>query len=90
MKENGKKRERGPAGPLPLLDSSLPSSTELKLAARHAGLAAMEAGSGSATLEICGYGEPGVDTDGDGLTDQVEYCLGTAATNPDTDEDGIP
>ncbi|MHB0857880.1 MAG: right-handed parallel beta-helix repeat-containing protein, partial [Anaerolineae bacterium] len=47
-----------------------------------------EEGGGNA-LARCGDGEPGVDTDGDGLTDQVELCIGTDAGNPDTDGDGI-
>ncbi|MCW5854034.1 MAG: hypothetical protein KIT87_28460, partial [Anaerolineae bacterium] len=37
----------------------------------------------------CGDGEPGVDSDQDGLTDQEEYCLGTDPLDPDTDGDGI-
>ncbi len=45
---------------------------------------------GEAALGTCGYGELGVDTDDDGLTDLVENCLGTVAENPDTDSDLIP
>ena len=40
-------------------------------------------------LERCGEGEAGVDTDGDGLTDQVELCLGTDPLQEDSDRDGI-
>ena len=47
-------------------------------------------GSSEEALEICGYGTPGDDTDGDLLTDTVEYCLGTLADNADTDGDSIP
>ena len=41
-------------------------------------------------MAICGDGEPGVDTDGDGLTDQEELCLGTNPYAADTDGDGLP
>ena len=37
----------------------------------------------------CGDGQPGVDSDGDGLLDQEEYCLGTDPLNADTDGDGL-
>ena len=37
----------------------------------------------------CGDFTPGVDTDGEGLTDQQEACLGTSPTNYDTDKDGV-
>jgi hypothetical protein len=37
----------------------------------------------------CGRG-PGVDTDGDGLSDDQEKVFGTDPANPDTDGDGIP
>jgi hypothetical protein len=47
--------------------------------------------SGTGELPLhCGDGEPGVDTDGDGLIDQEELCLGTNPYDPDTDGDGIP
>lgn len=48
-----------------------------------------ENGGGEALLR-CGEGEPGVDTDADGLTDQVELCLGTNPDNADSDYDAIP
>jgi len=38
----------------------------------------------------CGDGEPGVDTDGDGLDDRTENCLGTDPYDVDTDMDSIP
>ncbi len=38
---------------------------------------------------FCGEGEPGVDTDADGLTDQVELCLGTDYQDTDSDDDRI-
>ena len=33
--------------------------------------------------------KPGIDSDGDGLTDEEEAVLGTDPTNPDTDGDGL-
>ena len=40
-------------------------------------------------LPKCGDGQPGVDTDGDGLTDQQENCLGTDPAVGDSDGDGV-
>lgn len=37
----------------------------------------------------CGQGEPGKDSDEDGLSDQLEYCLGTDPRREDTDGDQI-
>ncbi|MCW5849363.1 MAG: VCBS repeat-containing protein, partial [Anaerolineae bacterium] len=37
----------------------------------------------------CGDGQAGVDSDGDGLLDQEEYCLGTDPFAFDTDQDGL-
>lgn len=50
----------------------------------------VEASEGTTALMRCGDGELGVDTDGDGLTDNVELCLGTSPYSADTDGDGIP
>ena len=38
----------------------------------------------------CGEGSPGKDTDNDGLSDQLEGCLGTNPYLADSDSDGIP
>jgi hypothetical protein len=51
---------------------------------------ALQAPDGGGTLFRCGEGEIGVDTDGDGLDDMVEVCLGTSPYDADTDRDGIP
>ena len=40
-----------------------------------------------ADVTACGTGQPGVDTDQDGLTDPQENCLGTDPLNDDTDGD---
>lgn len=37
----------------------------------------------------CGEGDPNADTDGDGLNDALELCLGTNPHNSDTDGDNI-
>jgi hypothetical protein len=37
----------------------------------------------------CGDGAVGTDTDGDQLSDQQEFCLGTDPYRPDTDGDGV-
>jgi hypothetical protein len=52
--------------------------------------ASMQINSQEGQLSRCGDGEQGIDTDGDGLTDQVELCLGTNPYLEDTDGDGIP
>ena len=75
---------------IPVSDPVLEKDPELDHASRRAGVTMMEPGFGETSLSRCGYGEPGVDTDDDGLTDQVEYCLGTVATKADSDDDGIP
>ncbi|MBS3784599.1 MAG: hypothetical protein KGY78_09150, partial [Anaerolineae bacterium] len=41
-------------------------------------------------LSRCGDLDSGFDTDGDGLDDAVELCLGTSRYSADTDYDGIP
>jgi hypothetical protein len=50
-------------------------------------------GAASATahvaINVTGGGAPGVDTDGDGLTDDEERALGTDPTDPDSDDDGL-
>jgi parallel beta-helix repeat protein len=38
----------------------------------------------------CGEGDPNVDTDGDGLNDALELCLGTNPYSSDTDGDTLP
>ena len=40
-------------------------------------------------VDRCGDGEPGVDSDSDGLPDTLELCLGTNPNLEDTDQDGI-
>jgi len=55
----------------------------------HSG-AALQADPPDTDRERCGDGTPGVDTDGDGLNDTVELCLGTSAYLADSDYDGIP
>jgi hypothetical protein len=50
----------------------------------------MQAPANDGALLRCGEGEPGVDTDGDGLLDTVELCLGTSPDSADTDGDSIP
>ena len=42
-----------------------------------------------AAISQCGDGQPGVDTDTDGVSDQVEACLGTDPYEKDTDRDGL-
>jgi hypothetical protein len=37
----------------------------------------------------CGGTPPPVDTDGDGLTDDVEDAIGTDPNDPDSDDDGL-
>lgn len=44
---------------------------------------------GGGLFPRCGEGEPGVDTDGDGLDDTAELCLGTDHENADSDYDSI-
>ena len=40
-------------------------------------------------VRITRLAPPGVDTDGDGLSDALELALGTDPTNPDTDDDNL-
>jgi hypothetical protein len=75
---------------VPVSNPILEQDPELDHVSRRAGVTMMATGFGETSLSRCGYGEPGVDTDGDGLTDQVEYCLGTVTTKADSDDDGIP
>lgn len=48
------------------------------------------ANNGSLPDIYCGSGEPHTDTDGDGISDRDENCLGTDYAHADTDRDGIP
>lgn len=44
----------------------------------------------SSAATRCGEGSTGTDTDGDGLSDAYELCLGVSPYASDTDGDGIP
>lgn len=46
-----------------------------------------DGGAGDICADLCA--EPGTDTDGDGVNDVCEACLGTDPTRADTDGDGI-
>ncbi|MCJ7738447.1 MAG: right-handed parallel beta-helix repeat-containing protein, partial [Anaerolineae bacterium] len=50
----------------------------------------LEANGDTSAFARCGDVDSGVDTDGDGLDDAVELCLGTSRYSTDTDHDGIP
>ncbi|MDT8305667.1 MAG: hypothetical protein RRC07_07000, partial [Anaerolineae bacterium] len=49
----------------------------------------LQAPENGGALRRCGEGEPGVDTDGDGLADTLELCLGTDPDSVDSDYDAI-
>lgn len=59
----------------------------------NSNLAAISSGSACgeafAAATFCVKNVPGVDTDGDGLSDTEEAALGTNPNNPDTDGDGV-
>ena len=50
----------------------------------------LQANGDDSTFARCGDLDSGTDTDGDGLDDAVELCLGTSRYTTDTDHDGIP
>lgn len=45
---------------------------------------------GEYLLSVSAVDDPGVDSDSDSLTDDVEYQFGTDPNNPDSDYDGLP
>ena len=51
---------------------------------------AQQASSTSTLIRGCGEGSATADSDGDGLLDNDEGCLGTSAFNSDSDSDGLP
>ncbi|MFN2167652.1 MAG: hypothetical protein ACK2U9_15470, partial [Anaerolineae bacterium] len=54
-----------------------------------ANINAPQANNGNSSIDACGDGTPGVDTDQDGLSDFDEGCLGTDPYNEDTDGDTL-
>ena len=71
----------------------VPTSGSARAVSASASGAALQGGSGEYLvndIEACGDGDRTVDTDGDGLNDLVESCLGTNPSGDDTDGDGIP
>jgi hypothetical protein len=84
---------------IPRATASLPSDLAAYLVESHQSTLVTPSGLGfgsqtfspaAAGAPSCGDGAFGGDTDGDGLDDQTELCLGTDPLNPDTDGDGIP
>jgi len=81
---------KGDPVPTPAVDSDLPSPSGPASVPANNAIASAQAGQSTSALQRCGEGEPGVDSDSDGLTDQVELCLGTSPYKADTDGDSIP
>jgi hypothetical protein len=76
--------------PTPAVGFDLPSPSGPASVSKNNAIARAQEGESTSALLRCGDGEPGVDSDGDGLTDQVELCLGTSPYKADTDGDSIP
>jgi hypothetical protein len=76
--------------PTPAVDLDLPSPSGAASVSKDNAIASAQAGQSTSAPQRCGEGEPGVDSDSDGLDDTVELCLGTNPRKDDTDGDGIP
>jgi hypothetical protein len=59
------------------------------LANAAASLTPIQPNTANGVVSRCGEGDPDIDTDGDGLNDALELCLGTNPYNADTDGDGL-
>lgn len=78
--------------PAPELDLTLKETAPQPARGRVSAAASLqqEVSAPSDYIEGCGQGSPTADTDGDGLSDQAEGCLGTDPYEADTDKDGLP
>ena len=80
----------GDPTPTPAVNFDLPPSSGPVSVPKNNAIARAQAGESSSALPRCGDGEPGVDSDADGLDDTVELCLGTSPYKADSDGDSIP